>query len=166
MGLLELVTHEKELRRIFGQQELKIIEKQLLGVRLSASEKTRLSRDIKPKFEIIKELSDFKKEFNLKKSQEIKHLINEAKEIILGSEWTKKINKIVLFGSAVENQLRLNSDIDIAVEFSEINSKEATKFRIDISGKVSEKIDVQVLNMLPEKLKREINKKGKILYIK
>jgi len=72
MGLLELIRHEKELRRIFGQQELKIIEKQLLGVNLSPSEKTRLSRDIKPKFEIIKEgeesfvILDEKYKLNLK----------------------------------------------------------------------------------------------------
>lgn len=33
-----------------------------------------------------------------------------------------------------------------------------------MSPKVSEKIDLQVFNILPEKLKGEINKKGKIIY--
>jgi predicted nucleotidyltransferase len=166
MGLLELVRHEKAMRKIFGEQELKIIEKQLLGVNLSASEKTRLSRDIRPKFNIVFTLSDFKKEFQLKKGQEIKYLISEAKEIILQSNWSKQITKIIVFGSAVENQLRLESDIDIAVIFDKINLKEATNFRIEISSKVSEKVQVQVYNILPDKIKREIDKKGKVLYEK
>ena len=59
MGLLDFVRHEKEMRRLFGQQELKIIEKQLLGVELSPSEKTRLSSDVRPKFEIIKKVNNF-----------------------------------------------------------------------------------------------------------
>jgi predicted nucleotidyltransferase len=166
MGLLELVRSEKDLRRIFGKQELKIIEKQLLGINLSASEKTRLSRDIKPKFEVIRELSDFKKEFSLKKAQEIKYLINEAKEEILESGWGRGVTSIVVFGSFVENQLRKNSDIDLAVSFSDINVKEATKFRVDLSSKVSERVDVQVFNVLPEKLKKEINEKGRVIYKK
>ncbi len=166
MGLLDLVRHEKAMRKIFGQQELKIIEKQLLGVNLSASEKTRLSRDIRQKFNIVSSLSDFKKEFSLKKGQEINYLISEAKEEILKSKWVKQINKIVVFGSAVENQLRLNSDIDLAVVFDKISLKDATKFRIEISSKVSEKIDIQVYNVLPSKIKKEINKNGRTIYKK
>jgi len=166
MGLLELVKHEKEMRKIFGQQELKIIEKQLLGINLSASEKTRLSRDIRPKFEIVKKLSDFKKEFNLKKAQEIKYLINEAKEVILESVWYKQINKIIVFGSTVENQRTFRSDIDIAVEFSDITLREATKFRIHVAGRVNSKIDIQVYNILPKKIKDSIIKNHKILYRK
>ncbi len=164
MTLLEVIKQNKELRRIFGKKELKIIEKQLFGVRLSKSETTRLSRDIRKKFEVIKELSNFHGEFGLKKASEIKFKIQEAKEIILESRYFPKIKKIILFGSAVENQLTLISDIDIAVEFFEITSKEATKFRAEISGRVSDKIDIQVFNVLPEKIKKEIIKKGKIIY--
>ena len=164
MALLELVRHEKAMRKIFGRVELKIIEKQILGVNLSASERTRLSRDIRPKFEIIFALSDFGEEFLLKKGQEIKFLINDAKENILKSSWAKQIKKIIIFGSFIENELRLDSDIDIAVLFDKIDVKEATKFRIEMSPKVSEKIDLQVFNILPEKLKEEINKKGKVIY--
>ncbi|MFA7707980.1 MAG: nucleotidyltransferase domain-containing protein [Candidatus Pacearchaeota archaeon] len=164
MTLLELVRHEKAMRKIFGKAELRIIEKQILGVNLSASEKTRLSRDIRPKFDIISTLSDFKKEFNLKKSQEINFLINEAKEIIANSNYAKRVKKIIVFGSFMDNELRLDSDIDIAVEVDKIDVKEATKFRIEMSPKLSEKIDLQVLNILPEKLKEEINKKGKVIY--
>ncbi len=166
MSLLELVKKDKDMRRIFGQQELKIIEKQLLGVNLSASERTRLSRDIRPKFKIILILSDFKKEFDLKKAQEINFLINEAKEIILQSNWFKRIKKIIVFGSFAENELRLDSDIDLAVELDKITKKEASKFRIELSAKIPEKIDLQIFNVLPEKIQKEIDKKGRIIYKK
>jgi len=164
MGLLELIEHEKEMRKIFGKQELTIMKKQLLGINLSASEKTRLSRDIRTKLNIIKKISDFKEEFNLKKAQEIKYLINETKETILKSKEKNKIKEIIIFGSTVENSLRLNSDIDIAVKFDKINLKEATNFRLEITSKASKKIDIQVYNILPNKLKKEIDKKGKIIY--
>jgi len=166
MGLLEFVRKEKNgtLRKIFGKRELEIIEKQLLGIKLEKSETIRLSRDIRKKFELIKELSKFEKDFGIKKASNIKLLIDEAKDFILNSKYKNKIKRIYLFGSAVENKLTFHSDIDIAVEFDEINLKDATRFRIDISGEVSDKIDVQVFNVLPEKIKNEILKKGRIIY--
>ena len=72
------------------------------------------------------------------------------------------MNKIILFGSTVENQRTFRSDIDIAVEFDEIDLKEATNFRINTN--LDKNIDVQVYNILPDKLKKEIDEKGKILY--
>jgi predicted nucleotidyltransferase len=166
MALLDLVKHENEMRKIFGKQELKIIERQLLGVNLLPSEKTRLSRDIRPKFEIIKKLSDFKNEFDLKKSSEIKYLINEAKEVILESKWKKKIKEIKVFGSFIENNLRLDSDIDLSVEFDEITKKESQDFKLDMLAKLSQKIQSQVFNNLPERIKKEIIEKGRIIYKK
>lgn len=164
MALLELVKHGNEMRKLFGQQELRIIEKQLLGVTLSPSEKTRLSRDIRPKFNIIETLSNFSGEFRIKKGQEIKYLINEARELILEFKQNKRIEKIWLFGSSVENQLRLDSDIDIAIEFKKITKKQATKFLLNIQGKLSEKIQLSIYNILPKKIQRVINEKGRIIY--
>ncbi|MBI5051604.1 nucleotidyltransferase domain-containing protein, partial [Candidatus Micrarchaeota archaeon] len=68
------------------------------------------------------------------------------------------------FGSAAENQLSLMSDIDLAVKFSEIDKEDAGRFRIETLRKVNEKIDIQVYNILPDKIKKEIDKKGKILW--
>lgn len=164
MALIDLVRHEKDMRRLFGCQELKIIEKQILGVNLSASEKTRLSRDIRPKFKIIQKLSDFKNEFDLKKGSEIKYLINEAIEIILESKWKNKIKEIKLFGSSVENKLRLDSDIDLSVEFRKISKDESNHFKLEMIGKLPEKIQVQAFNFLPKKIKKEIITKGKIVF--
>jgi predicted nucleotidyltransferase len=165
MGLLNLVRKDKEMRRLFGQQELKIIEKQLLGIKLSASEKTRLSRDIKPKFNIIEKISDFKQEFKIKKSQEIKFLIEQTKEILLENDYKGNIKKIVVFGSFVEDKLRFDSDIDISVEFNKISEKEANQLKMEMLGKLNPKIQLSVFNILPKKVQDEVLKKGRTIYL-
>lgn len=154
------------MRKIFGKRELIIIEKQLWGVNLKQSEKNRLSRDIRKKFEAISKLTPYIKEFNLKKGAEIKILIDDAKEYILKSKYNPRIKKIILFGSSIENQRTFRSDIDIAVEFDKIDLKEATQFRIYAAGNLSNKIDIQIFNVLPDKIKREIEQKGRVLYKK
>lgn len=159
-----MVRNEKGMRRLFGKQELKIIEKQLLGVELSPSERTRISRDIRSKFDVISMLSNFEKEFSLKKAQEIKFLIEEAKEIILGYKGFSKIKKIYVFGSYVENKLRPNSDIDIAIEFGKIVPKEASRFKLKMQGLLNKKIQLSVFNVLPEKVRKEVLNKGRVIY--
>jgi len=164
MSLLGTIKKDKNIRRIFGKRELIIIEKQLLGITLKASEKTRLSRDIRKKFEAINALIPFVNEFQLKHGMIIKDLIEEAKEVILKSKYFPRIKKIILFGSVVEHKLMINSDIDIAVEFIKIAKEESIRFRLDILREVSERIDIQVYNFLPNKIKEEINKKSRVLY--
>ncbi len=151
-------------RKIFGKRELKIIEKQLLGINLTQSEKNRLSRDIRKKLEFISKASKFEEEFKLKKGIEIKKIIEEAKETILEDISFKEIKQIILYGSAIENKLTFESDIDIAVKFDKISLKEATLFRKRILGKVNKRVDIQVYNYLPKKIKIEIDTKGKSLY--
>ncbi len=150
-----------EMRRIFGERELEIIEKQLLGVRLTPSEKTRLSRDIKKKFIAIQLLSSYSPEA-LKKGAEIKRKIEEIKKEIIESEYSKRIKKIFLYGSSIYGIRTFRSDIDIAVEFNKIDEKEAVKFRIRFG--YNEKIQIEVYNSLPDKIKKEIKEKGKIIY--
>ena len=112
-GLLKFLQENKNARKIFGKKELKIVEKQLLGVNLTQSEKNRLSRDIRKKFDFIKEISKFSDEFDLKKSSIIKEMINDALEAIKEHEWFWKIKQVIIFGSFVENRFHLFSDIDI-----------------------------------------------------
>ena len=164
MSLIGFLKNGSDARKIFGQRELKIIEKQLLGVNLTQSEKNRLSRDIRKKLEFIKEIARYGKEFKLRKGSEIKKIVKNTVDEILSDELGKKIKKIVLFGSAVENKLRLQSDIDISVEFDAIDIKESTNFRKRLLGKISESIDLQVYNIFPEKVRKEIDEKGKVLY--
>jgi len=162
MNLLQEIKSNPEVRSIFGKKELLIIEKQLLGIKLKPSEKTRLSRDIRKKFRVVQILSMYKGEFNLKHGKEIKDLINEAKELILNTKNSSKIKKIYHYGSTVEGLNIFSSDIDIAVEFTNIELKEATLFRI--KTRVPDKIDLQVFNILPEKIKKEIISKGRVIY--
>ena len=164
MSLLNTAKKSENMRKIFGKRELVIIEKQLLGVKLTQSEKNRLSRDIRKKLSAIKELANFSSEFGLKHGGTIKETVQETKELILKSKHFPKIKKIVLFGSTADNTRTLNSDIDIAVEFDNINKKEATRFRLDLIKKTTDKVDIQVYNVLPNKLKKEIDLKGKVLY--
>ncbi len=166
MTLLNTLEKNKNLRKIFGERELVIIKKQLLGVRLKPSEKTRLSRDIKKKFEAIKSLVPYTEEFSLKKAIKIKELIQEAKGVILGSKYAHKIKKIMLFGSTSSKNRTLISDIDIAVEFDKIDLKDATEFRIKAVSNLPDILDIQVFNALPEKIKKSINKNHKIIYQK
>lgn len=164
MSILNIIDKDKNLRKLFGKREIVIIKKQLLGVPLKGSERTRLSRDIKKKLKAVKELARFVSEFDLKKGTEIKKMIEETKEVMFQNKLFSHIEKISLFGSIVENKSTLNSDIDIVVKFSKINKEEATNFRRDIMSRINERVDVQVYNFLPNKIKREILKKEKVLY--
>ena len=105
-------------------------------------------------------------EEELKKGRMIKRAVEEAKKEILASKWFSKIKKIILFGSAAENKLSYRSDIDLAVVFSEISPKESSEFRVKIMGLLNEKRDIQVYNNLPEKIKKEIEKKGRTIWKK
>ena len=164
MALLRTLKTDERARKIFGKRELKIVEKQLMGVNLTQSEKNRLSRDIRKKLGFMHDIAKFSNEFGLKKGFEIKKLMKESKEIILNDILAYKIKKIILYGSAIENKLTLLSDIDIAVEFISINLKEATLFIKRLSGRLNSRIDLQVYNVLQKKIKKEVSKKGKIIY--
>ena len=165
MALLNIIKTNENLRKLFGKRELIIIQKQLLGLKLTQSEKNRLSRDIRKKLDAIKEISQFSSEFELKHGAEIKEIINESLEIISHSRFRNKIKRVVLFGSTGENTRTLNSDIDLAVEFSEINNNEATQFRLDIMKKTDNLVDIQIYNILPDKIKKEIDTKGRLLFL-
>lgn len=165
MKLKEFLKSNKNSRKIFGKMELEIILKQLDGLSLKQSERNRLSRDIKPKLEFIKEIAEFKDEFKLEKNQNNKRLIEKAVETILNDEFGDNIKAILLFGSFADNSFIPSSDIDICVVFKkDLSLKEATEFRIRVSGNLPEKVDVQVFNILPQKIKKAIARNHKVLY--
>ena len=88
MNLLKFLKGNDDARKVFGKREIKIIEKQLLGVKLTQSEKNRLSRDIRRKFKFIRDVFRFEKEFKLKKGVLNQILIDEAKEVVLNQYLT------------------------------------------------------------------------------
>ena len=161
-----LEKNKTNARKIFGKRELKIIEKQLQGINLTQSEKNRLSRDIRKKLKFIRQINRFEDEFGLKKGEVIKEIIKGTIEVIKEDVLFRKVKEIILFGSYIENQMSFRSDIDIAIKFDKINVREATKFRIRIHGRSSDKVDIQVYNILPKKITHEIDKKGRLLYQK
>ncbi len=162
---LEKLLQKKDARRIFGKKELEIIFKQLDGSLLTQSEKNRLSRDIRPKFEFIEQAADFASEFRLRKNQNNMVMIDKAVDVILGDELNDEILSILLFGSFADKTSTKRSDIDICVVFrKDISLKKATRFRAKVSGNLPEKIDIQVFNILPQKLKRSIARNHRILY--
>ena len=164
--LTEFLKTSKNARKIFGRKEIEIMLKQLEGLPLSQSERNRLSRDIKPKLEFIKEISKFDAEFRLKKDQNASKIIDKAVKVILQDKLKDKIEAILLFGSRVRGIVTPRSDIDICVVFDNIEKEDADRFRIRILGNFSTKVDVQVFNILPQKVKRSIAGCHKILYKK
>ena len=164
MNLVQFLKKNPLSRKVFGEREVKIIEKQLYGVALTQSEKNRLSRDIRKKFEFIQQAARYEEEFKLKKGTEIKKIIEDSIETIKRHPRFKDIKTIKLFGSHVENMSTLFSDVDLAVVFDDITDKDAAQFRINILGSCTDKVDLQVYNTLPDKIRKEIDQKGRIVY--
>ena len=166
MSMLNFLKRNSDARKVFGQRELRIIEKQLWGMQLTQSEKNRLSRDIRKKLEFIKKIAEFKEEFKLKHGTEVRKLIEETKEVITNHKWFRKIRKIFVFGSVLTKENNLSSDIDIGVIFDKVSKKEAINFRKDVLSSLSEKIDIQVYNVLPKKVRKSIDARKRIIYEK
>jgi len=166
MSLLNFIQKHPFSRKIFGKKELEIIQKQLLGISLTQSEKNRLSRDIRPKFKFIKEAIPFQDEFELKKDMIAIRIAEEAKEAILKHPLHDKVQAVLLFGSHVKNEVSPDSDIDICVIFSEISAEEAFHFRAEVGGELPDNADIQVFNVLPEKIKKDIALHHRILHKK
>lgn len=162
--MLKNLIKNKEARKIFGRKEIEIILKQLDGIALTQSEKNRLSRDIRPKLKFIKEISEFEDEFELKKNSNNLKLIDKAVEVILNDVLKEKVRAILLFGSHAKGIITRRSDIDIGVVFDDISLEQATKFRIKVAGELPDKVDIQVFNILPQKIKRDIARNHKLLY--
>jgi len=164
MELIKFLKEDKNSRRIFGKKELEIIEKQLNGIKLNQSERNRLSRDIRKKFEFIEKCSKFKDSFVLKKNLVNKNLVKSNLKILLNNKYSKKIQAILLFGSILNENFNKNSDIDIGVLFDNIDLREATLFRKELMANLNSKIDLQVVNILPLNIRKEIAKNHKVLY--
>jgi len=91
-------------------------------------------------------------------------IIQETVNLIL-KDYQEQIDAILLFGSHADGTNIWRSDIDICVVFKrDFDSKEATLFRIKIAGQVSDKIDIQVFNTLPLKIKKSIADNHLILF--
>ena len=160
MDLLRFLRSNKNVRKIFGEKELRIIEKQLFGSDLTQSEKNRLSRDVRKKFNFIQEASKFDMDtFKLKKGSLIQEIIDESVKVIKNDELKEKLKRILLYNSSEESSVT-----DVFVEFLDINDKEVVEFRRRMLDKVNSRVNIRVFNFLSSKIKESINEKGKVLY--
>ena len=165
LNFINFLKTNANARKIFGKKEIEIMIKQLKGFQLNQSEKNRLSRDIRPKLKFIEECSRFNEFFSLEKNMINKSIIEESVRIILNDNQADKIDSILLFGSFADSTFHEKSDIDIAVVFkNEVSLKEATLFRKRISAELNSKVDLQVFNILPIKIKNQIARNHKILF--
>ncbi len=165
VGLLRFLQGNPDARKVFGERELKIIEKQAWAVELTQSEKNRLSRDIRKKLDFIAQIARFSEAFKLKKGARLKERISEVVDAIQQDAMGTKIRRIWLFGSTVQKTRTLgHSDVDIAVEFDDITPTQALAFRRRILGNFDERVDVQVLNVLPKNVQKEVSQKGRVLF--
>ena len=152
-------------RKVFGEKEIGIMLNQIEGKTLSQSEKNRLSRDIRPKLKFIGECSAFVEFFRLEKNIANKLIIDDSTRKILNDSLSAKISSILLFGSFADGTFNKNSDIDIAVVFEEgVPYKEASLFRKRLMADLNSKVDLQVFEQMPLKIKKGIAKNHKILF--
>ncbi|HLC88709.1 MAG TPA: nucleotidyltransferase domain-containing protein [Candidatus Nanoarchaeia archaeon] len=73
-----------------------------------------------------------------------------------------KVKFIILFGSMVNKRNTPLSDVDVAVYYDG-NKKERFKFRIEASGNLPDKVDLQIFQDLPLYIQKEVIA-GRILY--
>ena len=164
MSLFDFIKNEPLATKIFGKAEIEIIKKQLLGIKLTQSEKNRLSRNIRPKLEFIKKCSAHKEEFDIKKGGEVYKKTSLFKDKLLLDKLGRDIKKIYLFGSFTENKMSQNSDVDLAVEFKKISQRNAALFKKRMLVEKPDLIDLSIYNFLPKNIQKEIKQNGKILF--
>lgn len=79
----------------------------------------------------------------------------------------ERINRLVIYGSAVTMQCGMNSDIDIAVDVPNISEEDFLKLVHVFHRQIPSEVDVIRYNCISsELLKREIDEKGVEVYVK
>lgn len=80
----------------------------------------------------------------------------KVKELIDDISLNNKINKIIIFGSSITDRCHIGSDVDIYVE--------SDNKKIKLEKQYDFEYDLWTNNTVDEKLKKEINKKGVVVY--
>lgn len=85
-----------------------------------------------------------------------------CKDILLEYE---KIIFAYIFGSYVQNKMKSDSDIDIAIYLkANLDPSEYLQIKMDLSDKLKREVDLVVLNEAPSLLKYEIYKSNVLLF--
>ena len=97
-------------------------------------------------------------------NKDLKKIIKDSVRVLLDDD-KENIQAILLFGSQVNNKAIWRSDIDLCVVFKkELNIKKATLFRKRMLGLLPTKVDLQVFNNLPLKIKKSIADNHKVIF--
>ncbi|MBU1270004.1 MAG: nucleotidyltransferase domain-containing protein [Nanoarchaeota archaeon] len=156
--------NREELLHLFTEKELEIILKQVKGVKMSQADLNRLSREIRPKFAIIRRINLVDEQFfPLKKGCEIEFKIRELIKTILSSKYEEQISRIIVFGSYADRTNKSDSDIDIAVSLPKLNKKQATEFLLWANTIKDEELDISIYELLDKKFRQEADN-GRVLY--
>jgi predicted nucleotidyltransferase len=92
-------------------------------------------------------------------------VLSSAVDVILNNKINREIKAILLFGSHADGTAIWRSDIDICVVFKkDVTDKEAFLFRKNLLGQLPDVVDLQVFNVLPQKIKRAIAENHRILF--
>ena len=92
-------------------------------------------------------------------------VLSSAVDVILNNKINREIKAILLFGSHADGTAIWRSDIDICVVFKkDVTDKEAFLFRKNLLGQLPDMVDLQVFNVLPQKIKRAIAENHKTLF--
>ncbi|HIH10785.1 TPA: nucleotidyltransferase domain-containing protein [Candidatus Woesearchaeota archaeon] len=95
----------------------------------------------------------------------VQRTIQKAVDVILKEDQEHNINAILLFGSYADGTAIWRSDIDICVVFKKMpTEKEAFMFRVKVMGVLPDIVDLQVFNVLPQKIKKTIADNHKVLF--
>ncbi|MBD3404589.1 MAG: DNA polymerase subunit beta [Candidatus Lokiarchaeota archaeon] len=73
-------------------------------------------------------------------------------------------HEVVLFGSYVDGTYNSQSDIDVAVITRLRNRKQMFEMKLEYSGKVKKKYDIQIFEMLPIVIKGSILEDHRVLF--
>jgi hypothetical protein len=88
--------------------------------------------------------------------------VTEQVEKIKDMEGFEKVKFIILYGSAVEDRMTEDSDIDLCIYYED-EPEELSKFRFKVLSELFGVCDVQIFQQLPIYVKVEVLK-GKVVY--
>lgn len=126
---------------ILTRKERNIIEKKISGRKLSQIERNRLSRAIRPKLREISQIDS--KKILEKIDYNPKSISVENKIISIIKDNIKKLDSIILYGSAVQTNYHEYNDIDIIIVTKEKISPEYQKYK-----KIKEIKDIMKANSI------------------
>ena len=95
----------------------------------------------------------------------VSEITKKAVEVILKTDKDHNVMAILLFGSHADGTAIWRSDIDICLVLQETPSmQQATQLRIGIAAELPDFVDIQIFNVLPQKIQKSIADNHKVIF--